>query len=134
MNIVRNRRLSGFGQADIADSPIFQDIQTPQTLDTSVSDFPMYNDPGLITAENVSAAQASQAAAAPVPKPPSSFTFNLPAISSTPSMLSPAPRVNIPLTTTQGFLASSLGGIPTIAWLGIALIGVLALSGGGRRR
>jgi len=52
----------------------------------------------------------------------------------TTSTSQPAPRVNIPLSTPSGFLSSSLAGIPMIAWLGIGIVGVLALSGGRRRR
>jgi hypothetical protein len=143
MNIVRARRLGQFPGEGIA-SDITLGPQQTDTTDT----FPMYYDPGLLIAEQGAPAPAPSTT---VPQPPGAGTGSpiyatfgpigtldptaasaqIPA----PGSISPAPRVNIPTNTVSGFMASSLAGIPMVAWLGIGLVGILALSGGkGRRR
>jgi hypothetical protein len=140
MNIVRAKPSLG----QFPGEGIASDI-TLGPQDTSADNFPMYNDPGLLLAEQ-GATTAAPAPSTSVPQAPSSpspvyATFG-PSGTTVPSLMtaappvnSPAPRVNIPLTTPSGFLSSSVAGIPMIAVLGIGLVGLLALSGGkGRRR
>jgi hypothetical protein len=134
MNVVRSSR-SFRGLGDLVDSPLFTDIQTPQTLDTSSSDFPMYNDPGLTEAETVSAAQAAQGATSLIPSAGSAIASSIPAaISNLTKGLAPgpSPRVAVPtgLTTIFGSTSSS-------SWLllAAAAAAVLLLSSpSGRRR
>lgn len=143
MNIVRAKRLGQFPGEGIA-----SDL-TLGPQDAGVTDnFPMYNDPGLLLAEQGIQAPAP---AVTVPQPPGAGTGSpiyatfgpygttdptaasaqIPA----PGSISPAPHVTIPTNTVTGFMASSLAGIPMVAWLGIGLVGILALSSsGGRRR
>jgi hypothetical protein len=134
MNVVRSSRsLRGLG--DLVDSPLFTDIQTPQTFDTSVNDFPMYNDPGLTEAESVSAAQAAQGATSLIPSAGSAIASSIPsAISSLTKGLTPgpSPRVAVPVTTS---LFSPLTGTSssTLLLLAAAAAAVLLLSGGKRR-
>jgi len=140
MNIVRRKPLGQFPGEGIA-----SDI-TLGPQDTSTDTFPMYYDPGLIIAEQ-GAPPSAPAPAVTVPQPsgspvyatfgpygtldPTAATAQIPA----PGSISPAPHVTIPMNTVSGFLSSSLAGIPMVAWLGIGLVGILALSGsGGRRR
>jgi hypothetical protein len=141
MNIVRSTRLGQFPGEGIA-----SDI-TLGPQDTT-DNFPMYYDPGLLIAEQ-GAPPSAPAPAVSVPQPPSGFlpadaggwgsvgTTYAPATAQTPApgAISPAPHVTIPTSTVSGFMSSSLAGIPMVAWLGIGLVGILALSsGGGRRR
>jgi hypothetical protein len=134
MNVVRSTRsLRGLG--DLVDSPLFTDIQTPQTLDTSSSDFPMYNDPGLTEAESVSAAQAAQGATSLIPSAGSAIASSIPsAISNLTKGLTPgpSPRVAVPVTTS---LFSPFTGTSSSTWLllAAAAAAVLLLSGGRRR-
>jgi len=138
MNIVRRARLGQFPGEGIASDITLGPSQ--QTTDT----FPMYYDPGLLLAEQGVQAPAP---AVSVPQPssspvyatfgpygtldPTAATAQVPA----PGSISPAPHVTIPTNTVTGFMASSLAGIPMVAWLGIGLVGILALSSsGGRRR
>jgi hypothetical protein len=140
MNIVRATRLGQFPSEGIA-----SDITLgPQD---SIDNFPMYYDPGLLIAEQGAPAPAP---ATTVPQPGdtgflpadaggwgSVGTTYKPATATTPTpgAISPAPRVNIPTNTFRGFMSSSLAGIPMAAWLGIGLVGIVALSGGkGKRR
>jgi hypothetical protein len=140
MNIVRRGRLGQFPGEGIASDIVLG----PQ--DTGTDTFPMYYDPGLLIAEQ-GAPPSAPAPAVSVPQPtsspvyatfgpygtldPTAATAQIPA----PGSISPAPHVTIPLNTVSGFMASSLAGIPMVAWLGIGLVGILALSSsGGRRR
>jgi hypothetical protein len=138
MNIVRRKPLGQFPGEGIASDIVLG----PQ--DTGTDTFPMYYDPGLLLAEQGVQAPAP---AVSVPQPtgspiyatfgpygttdPTAATAQIPA----PGSISPAPHVTIPLNTVSGFMSSSLAGIPMVAWLGIGLVGILALSSsGGRRR
>lgn len=142
MNVVRARR-SFLGQ-DITDSPIFQDIQTPQTLDTSSSDFPMYNDPGLTEAESVSAAQAAQGATSLIPSAGSAIASSIPsAISNLTKGLAPgpSPRIAIPSLFTpaqsNAFFNSFFNSPNTPYWIlgiGALLFALTYVPSGGRRR
>ena len=140
MNIVRRGRLGQFPGEGIASDIVLG----PQ--DTGTDTFPMYYDPGLLIAEQ-GAPPSAPAPAVSVPQPasspvyatfgpygtldPTAATAQIPA----PGSISPAPHVTIPMNTVSGFMASSLAGIPMVAWLGIGLVGILALSSsGGRRR
>jgi hypothetical protein len=140
MNIVRRGRLGQFPGEGIASDIVLG----PQ--DTGTDTFPMYYDPGLIIAEQgappsapAPAVSVPQASGSPVyatfgpygTLDPTAATAQIPA----PGSISPAPHVTIPMNTVSGFLSSSLAGIPMVAWVGIGLVGILALSGsGGRRR
>jgi hypothetical protein len=142
MNIVRRKPLGQFPGEGIA-----SDI-TLGPQDTGTDTFPMYYDPGLIIAEQ-GAPPSAPAPAVSVPQPSGSPTYAtfgpygtldptaVPATAQIPApgSISPAPHVTIPMNTVSGFLSSSLAGIPMVAWLGIGLVGILALSSsGGRRR
>jgi hypothetical protein len=124
MNVVRSSRsLRGLG--DLVDSPLFTDIQTPQTFDASVNDFPMYNDPGLTEAESVSAAQAAQGATSLIPSAGSAIASSIPsAISSLTKGLTPgpSPRVAVPTPSLWASAGQSFFSSPnTPYWiLGIA--------------
>jgi hypothetical protein len=147
MNIVRSRPLGQFPGEGIASDLTLGPQQAP------ADNFPMYYDPGLLIAEQGAppAAPSPPAPSVTVPQPPGAgsgspiyATFGpigtldttaASAIGPAPGAISPAPHVTIPLSTASGFLSSSLAGIPMVAWLGIGLVGILALSsGGGRRR
>jgi len=139
MNIVRRGRLGQFPGEGIA-----SDIMLgPQ--ETGTDTFPMYYDPGLLIAEQ-GAPPSAPAPAVSVPQPtgspvyatfgpygtldPTAATAQIPA----PGSISPAPHVTIPMNTVSGFMASSLAGIPMVAWLGIGLVLAFSSSGGRRRR
>jgi hypothetical protein len=141
MNIVRAQRRGqlGFGQYDPS-TGIVADLQLgPQ--DTA----PNYNDPNIILPGTALDVWTPTSATIPVPQPGPGVTLQPPVGFTLPTgtiqslypqgVPSPAPRVNIPLSTASGFLSSSVAGIPMIAVLGIGLVGLLALSGGkgGRR-
>ena len=138
MNIVRAKPLGQFDPS----TGIAADL-TLGPQDTT-DNFPMYYDPGLLLAEQ-GAPSAAPAPAVSVPKPLSSSspvyatfgpygTTDPTAVAAPAAVPSPAPRVNVPVTSPLSFLSSGVSGIPTIAWLGIGLVAVLALAGGGRRR
>lgn len=148
MNIVRAKRLGQFpGEGIAADLTLGPQSAMP---DVTTDNFPMYYDPGLVLAEQGIQSPAPSASTT-VPQPPGAGTGSpiyatfgpigtldptaasaqIPA----PGSISPAPRVNIPTNTVSGFMAASLAGIPMVAWLGIGLVGILALSSSsGRRR
>jgi hypothetical protein len=143
MNIVRARRIAGFGQASSSDFPMYYDpglITAEETPGTG----PVFTDPSITYGPGSGAPPISYAPAPAVPQPPSppapavgpqqtGFTFPAGTVAALypQGVPSPAPRVNVPAT---GIFASSMGGIPMIAWLAIIGVGVLVLSGGGRRR
>jgi hypothetical protein len=141
MNIVRAKsRLGQFPGEGIA-----SDITLgPQDTSTPTDNFPMYYDPGLLIAEQGAPAPAPSAT---VPKPSSGDTGFLPADAGgwgtegttykpatssppAPGQISPAPHVPSAPSRPSSILSS----VPTVAWLGIGVVAVLALAGGGRRR
>lgn len=138
MNVVRSTRsFRGLGQLDPSSEPIFQDIMFGPDSGTTIdsgSDFPMYNDPGLTQAENVSAIQAAQGATSLVPSAGSAIASAIPqAVSNLTKGLAPGPS---PRVAAPGF--SSL--FPTSSsstWLlfAIAAAGLLLITApSGRRR
>jgi len=150
MNIVRAQRgqLYGLGQAIDPSTGIIADIQLgpeDSPIITAEPDYGSTSTTGFSDYGASSVPQPSSPSPSPAPKTGSPILATFGPYGTTDptaagylttpgAALSPAPRVNIPLSTPSGLLASSVAGIPMIAILGVGIIGLLALSGGGGKR
>jgi hypothetical protein len=126
MNIVRSRPLGQFDPSTGIVGEIMLGPQEPAPVDTGIlSPYQTYGSayPDITAAPSTPVAHPSGAPLATF----GPYGTTDPTAVSVPS---PAPRVNVPLTTSS-FFSSTLGGIPTIAWIGIAVLGAVAL---GRRK
>jgi hypothetical protein len=152
MNIVRAQRgqLYGLGQAIDPSTGIIADMQLGPEDSPIIPVQADYGSTSTTGWSDYGAPSVPQPSSSPSPAPTTGSPSSSPLLSpyqqygsifSQPgyagggiSVPSPAPRVNIPTNTAGGLLASSLGGIPMVAILGIGIVGLLALSGGGGRR